>query len=810
MPAHLTDAATWGIEKVTGQPAGTYADSYKLADTDLGKAFTAEAYAEGEAPRAVDALRTAGDWGAGGALSKASKVSTVPDVIMAAGAGGGQYLGGDEGEMLGGLGSLPFAIISAMRGNANPAQKITSAEKRAVEYIDGIANIGGDKLSDQLPAIIRAANMEGETGGSLAQITGVSGLADLEKLLGTKSTMAHKIKEAQQAFIPSQVDNAQVAVTGGDDASGMLPAAREAFDTTEDAIQAEATARLAGAMTQEKAAEAALQGSEAMLGQAKTAVSSGARPSESSVAASARLKELDDANHAKNVKPLYDQIASDTPIDTSQAANNAISAIKDRLVKSPAATKAVMKKVGLNGLVKKFKEGGLPQDLRFELMNMKAKVDKLYKSSEGGITSVEAGDAKKILNILEKELKDAVPAYKLADEAYTAHRAKFRGSEVGGVDSKSLAEEFGKRLSATGEKGAVVRDDLARIDDPQLTGEVGNYLRGVFDRDHSVGAKGAEGFLKKYDEVLDLYPDLRKEVEGVVVGEQGIKQSTSALAKATKQAKEADRSLNFERGAGMNARAKTVLGRYTNEPNDTISNLLSSRDSVDDISRLNADLKNIGQEGKLKTTLVDELSKRVRNSSNTQSAIDKNIEIVDKLELSRVISPTDASRLRNSLNRIGGAKGLLSDADMRGIEGTMSGTKNILASIAAGVASGGFSSSHRLMLTGAFRREILKMMDGGSKGNVEIAEMLADPQKYLTAASKTKAHADDTTETLKRMEAELLSRDSGLTADKIAEGIGLTPEMYKKLKASLIQKTRTPAGLSRAMQTREEKQNKSK
>ncbi len=828
-PAHLTDGLTWAIEKATGQPAGTYADAYKLADTDLGKAVTASPYPEGEVSKPAKVLGAMAEAGSGGFISKASKISPMADMIMAGGAGLGQLIGGDTGETVGTLGSIPFAIRSAMK-NDNPTQKLFGLDEQdGVKIVDHTQKQTGNWVKrkkenaayhyinenlgapENLAEILRASYSQGGDAGSMAQRTGSIDLADAEAKNILRNLEGSKVKEAQDAFVPEFVGEAKKDIVGDVDVADTKAIAKQTFNDNEASILADKEARLVEALNAKENATRDLIKNEEGLQNAIDATTVSARASDSSTEAATRYSDIYDENYKGNVKPLYEAGKSTAPMESkniAEAAKNTYAAMRKD---NPEAFDTVAKKIGLDAEIKIFEDGGkLPQELLTVIRRLQSKIDGAYNdSSPTALKGDEIALGSSVVKTLKSAYEDAVPKIKEANAAFEAHANRFPNSSLGKSISKNTPEEFVKGLAATNEKGAKVRKDLKEINDPVLNEAIETNLRAVFTRDYASSEKGAAEFNKKYDDVLDLFPKLRGDLQNASAAKTGLNKSVNQLKIAESAAETAQALKNTSQGSEKAARAKTMLGKFSLKPNETVQSLLKSRDGTDSMAELDAGLKSIGQDGKLKPLLVSELSNNITESSLSPDNVRKFNDTIDGLTSSGVINQTEKDRLIGTVIKAAENKKLITSAQARRAEHSKSGQQEILASMIAGFGAGFFGSGQRLMLTGAFRRETLKMLSGNAR-NAEVSNMLADPKKYLAAASRDKKLAANAAKNMDDYEKAILKQYHGDTqipyraknfAQKMfAEGLNMTPSEYTVFKKRMLSLSRTSIGLTNAVQ----------
>lgn len=688
----------------------------------LVKTLTQEKLKRGEST-GLDVLKTGAEWAPSLINPTQSLTRNVATILTGSfGAGAGEQLGGDVGEVVGG-------IVGALSGN-----RTGEAFKRMRDWLvdrkgliakkaeDTAIKFFRDNASDINQSIANVTeNVQAGQRGTTAQLAGDTGLFGIE----AGANVSPAAIDAQR--VARQGRTEQIIEDVGGAFGPKLPAAQRALPQARQQLGQQVT------------------GSEKRLSQAVAAEADAVRvaetqtrqvtPQSQTFEASQELARVLDTSQ-ETYNKLYKAPAW-AEFDALRGKAGAIETapFKTRMEnfrKSLSATERNVFDVSYGkemDYIRDLNKTARPSEIAFLVSRFKTITGNAART--GSTTATEKFLTQTGVN-LEKQLRATPEAGTLYDAAVQVTKestAQFGARTLGPARLDPVVETLGQRFVKSGDAGAAAAADLAQSP-PEVIAQTGEYLKALAARE-GLDAK----FIRKYEGFLNGFPDqaLVTELRSSAVAESGLVQARQAI---TQVAKEEDK---FRRGL-----TKTALADFASKPTKTMNNLLSKPDSAD---RLNELLKAIDDPAAardaFRQSFTQRISRRVGGKNVvTQSAIDEFDRVYPALERLFADVPEELQRLQSVIERTAVENLRRSAPGQRFVEG-IDELERLVASGAAAtlMTTGNFAGTHALMVGGAIRRAMLKLITS-TEGKLDankmavISDMVSQPEEFLRIMSQ--------------------------------------------------------------------------
>lgn len=696
-----------------------------------------------EAPL-TDAMRTGLEWGAGGLYRAGQKLagkaaSMLPDVIMGGAAGAGQLVGGDTGELAGGLVGLLLAL------RTGDFSKLTKAEQNALEAIA--------KNSDDPARAMKNLEQGIASGeiGSLADLTKDPTMFDIELALGASDArVARKLddiavlRENQTASrVESAVGGGQVdeaLEVAGERVSGRVERIQDAAAVRGQAVEetAEAATERSSAIQQAVEDVARMKGDRAA--QAAKEAGSRARSAEVSTEFTENLQARDKALRAEMETPAWNAFKEGPSVKPAPVKSE-VNAYLDGLVKEER--ELLQRTYGRHlRQIDEWDDAGVPpQSVQAVLSQMK---DSLNRAES-------FGSAEKFLNDITGAVDDALEdSNKLFAAAKQATRDRVKqtgGKQVGKTVRKAEAEEVIRKLGLSNEKGAVMLRRLEDMNDPQAKSLIAEQMRVLANRE-GIDQK----FMEKYADILDGFPEMRQQMRGVVRQNDEALAAASDAKTAVKEQEKYRKTVESQRKAAqtdLQKRAdklsknteKGLVGSFARAPKKTVKDLLASPDRIPQLTRLYQSMRRLGGgdgfKGAVREGIMDRLTKVTPDGRTVNPGAFGDFEKMrEGLVASGLLTGRQADEIATNLARQSGSTASRKSAIRAGIENPSSELQRLLSSGAAAATMQFTPGGQSLILAGAVRRAFMHLMKRkiGDKELRGMEDFILNPQKYLAAA----------------------------------------------------------------------------
>jgi hypothetical protein len=798
-PYNMRKLAEGGIKSLTGYepdlsmpgPLGNI-PPFSLSERQFSKepgirdivAVTGKEMVDPEQNPGIDALRTGVEWGAGAPLAAASKLSMIPDLLMGAGAGIGDYLQDNKDSPVGEIaGASAGFLASLLRGKVSPA--VTKAEERARKFIEG--NIQDpDATKKALEKYTAGGSTES---GTLADVTGDRGIFNVEAGAARDPAFGSKVKDidaARQQQIAEELrkpfgdgtpefarDTANDAVANAvekvDARTARLDkSAKARLLQGEDAAKVERSQNNVG-LAQARAAEAqakldaqiAQEGAEASA----LPLSTNQRPAQAS-------KQTYEALAAERAKvnaaeqSIWENFKAQPDVSIVDMRKSAAAAADNQGL-TPDVTKDFHK--AYRDELKQLRKWGNTKaggDVQLWLRKVQNKLNQRFDSNKWS----DADEAMKAVKAeIEEGLAASNPLFREAKAATREMKDRFDRGQSGKALATAEPEQFISRAGGLADEGGAV---LARklLQEAQTPGMEPMVIDSLKSAAYRYGKPVDQAFMNQFGDVFDaLPPSVRSEFQASIDA-TGVADTAAAnatdLGKATTRTETATANANekiargetrlakaasADRGRALKADkrltktiANTWLAKYAKNPETAIRDLLKPGKGKD-LGRLYKSMIKRGEGESFKAAIGDKVRLSLAEGSDTGTKVLPSARgdfkaIRDVLEESDVLSKTELDGIAESLAKTESVK-------LRGQSWADNANKleneidNLAASATAAVALKALPGSS-LVMAGAVRRIakkiIPKLTGGNAKEMAAMENFLTNPQAYFEAAKGAK------------------------------------------------------------------------
>ena len=819
MPSNLVNLGAMGLNKIGAIDPYRVGVPTEMSET-LGslKDATTQRFVPKGASMVSDGFRTGAEWLSGGypsALRSASKgiPAVVADTSVDRAAAGGAV----AGEALTTLTDIPYleesmGLIGGLtggRGGANP--KPSTVDKKAVDAIT--RNFRGD-IPETLKTL-ENARARGETGtiGNLTDDAGAfgvenaianvegnnlkAGIADvdakrMQEVVDEFSevipeTSIVPLKESTKAAAAARDktlrtarDNTVTKTT--DDTQALVSSLRSDADAATDAAT-NISAKMPGAEESARAFSKRL--SETPV-QPKS-IADSPYLSDASIALKGEQQRLSDELNAV-VKAEWAKVEGSPPLDVREAMRAVVGDFKVKHMPLNAQGKPESTydfeamKGEYSGEIKRIdawlKNPVRPTEIQSVLRDVKEKVNaQIHTNGKPRHIDIMASDL--IAGVEDALMKTpAGSGWRKAVQATKARYDRALPEKIPKLMKDPAAENYGKGLGFTGERGAVTARLMDNAEDAGLTSAAQDMMRSIAkNQEHKGGV--TKSFMGEHEGYLKDNPELKAEIGAEITNKAkvdaavakherqtaeaksaDIKQIGSLTSKATASNRKADSAIgglkksvdaiNSRSGKQRAKSEKRVIARYAKDPVDTLTQALKSGTSVGlkDLKQMKAHADNTGNADALRSHVSEVLQKEVFNNPTGRGlakATDKSVKAFaamrDNLVESGVLTKAEADMKTAALDNISTLNRRATAASPIMVKQTLSGFEKTLASLASTMVAVPTSGAASLALHNRLRagaEKALMAAKNDPKVLARVEEFILNPDKFLAAAEGAK------------------------------------------------------------------------
>jgi len=743
-PSNIFNLGVEGLRSLTGSGAEGYLapvpSESRLLRT-LKQRGTARAIPEGESAL-VDAGRTALEWGAGGLVSKASR---VPEFVMGGTAAIGEAIGGDTGEVIGGITGL-------LAGGKKPSFKFFSGEKVDAKTVDFIRQ-HSENFDGAMYNLQRAVD-NGEK-GTLADLTKDRGIFNIESEMVSKGSNASWAVQGVRGERNEQIIDEATKVFGTGDGDRLTPMAAQRemqlnqqgrgavakqFDS--EATQIAAQPEFASVLPKAQAnlASARNEASAALDG-----VASPVKPSQASAEFSEAYTRSEQAFDTDVLKPAWDKFSGGKKLETADV-NAMLKADLDKLNSVEAGILKQKFSSQLN-LIDGFGETVSPDEVQTVVSQIKA-INRNARKAD------DFDNANRILAKVGDSLENSI--MKLGSgEDYTAALAatkekfnRFSPTRIGEARGLNEPRTFGQRAVGTNEAGAEVGALIRQSDDPNIVARAEDYITSIANK-----SGVDQTFLNNYDELLDSFPELKQRLNAVkstqdelVSAQKGIDSATAADAKSqtvlTKALSGAQKKADKKAVGLSNSVGNLQLSKLRESPKAFLDKALKSESA--DLEKLSRQMGRVeGGTDALRAAVKDRFAASITDKQGVVTTGKVADFQVNKRNLisSGILTKEEVLEIEKILERVN-VTGLSKAAGAQKINNAESTLIDIAASGGAVATVGVVPVGNELIVTGAIRRILGNQLRQGVRQDAKvmagIENMITNPKKFLDGMVKEK------------------------------------------------------------------------
>lgn len=704
-----------------------------------------------EDPNAVqDMLRTGAEWGAGGLVTKGSK---VPDIASGVGAAIGEQIGGDTGEMVGGIAGLfsgrPAELFSAGARNAKP---------KGIDETTRAFILANAHNPERAIANIESAIANGEV-GNLAELSRDQGIFNVvDKATVQGSEFASDLNTLAQARNQQIIDESAGVFGAGDATEAERLAAQRqtelqtgARQRTNAQLEQETQQLQADPQFQPTLPQATQRLNVAREAEraAREQVTSDMKPSQASTRFADTYSAEEAAFKQDFVDPQWEKFSEGADINGAE-----FKKIAERELANINKTDADILEQKFGGqlrLIRNLGDDIQPDQIHSVISQMKAinrnaRVNNDYTPAnrllDQTINAMEAG---------LRELGDK-GAYDEAVRLTTEQFKRFQPTRVG--EARGVREDatLGARLLDRNEGGFEVGRLINNSGSPAIRAEAQEYIRSIATRDGI-----DENFMRNYDELLDAFPQLKgdlqrakqaqDELAGAATGVSDAMKADAKSATALTKAVEKAQTKAGTRRAGLN---KTISNLELSNFRDNPAKFLDAaiKGGSDTLSKLSRQLGRVeGGTDALRSAVRDRFVANLTDKGGTVTA-NKVAEFnANKRNLinAGILSRDEVMQIEDVLERVN-VSGLAKTAGLRKTAEADDIIADVLSSGAAIAALQVLPASNQLMLGGAVRRVTRRLLGGKQSGATAsqakvlaaLDRMILNPEEFLRGVKDRK------------------------------------------------------------------------
>lgn len=739
---------TYAARHLTGAVASALKDKTPPSQLPYSReAFDAISAEQPDVPEGSfwDIARTGAEWGAGGLVNAPRKaVSVVPDVMAAGGAMVGQALGGDVGEVAGGI----TGVLSSAFRPRSVTGDITPSQKDAAEKLQSVDPNAYDR-------VLRSTGQE----GTVAERARSQPLTDIEVTLSRSDPVFGRELEGQYSARSSSLeDEAMIPFRRG--RAGLdRSVAKERVGTIEDKIDARTMTRTdnrsKGDIAELEAGEelsnisaakaiAALDESKRALSASEEAgapLRSTERPAESATRAQEQVSEAAKLFRSEKETPAWEAYKKQPPFSQEPF----YSAIEDYLNGMNKIDRTAFNEAFKNPLRFLDKKDATiaPDDIQRLLSKMKKDASNARFKDDGPdnetITHMD-----NLIARVEGSIPDPDGLHSAAKKQTIEYYRRFGDDAVQKAISDD-PEKFWMNIGTTDEMGARGARLLNETELPGAPSMIFDQLAAMASREGGI----SRGFIERNADMMASLPPeqqalINNAAEAREYAERAMRDaeiSGKRDASVQKGVESRERQLNRALDASAkNARregerlksavGKSNLSKFAKSPDRTIKALLN-RDGAEDLGVLFRQVSRDGGGDAFKARAGDALKEKLLSGDREARQVLVDSGILTKQEADNI------ERIANDLQSVEMRKKAINT-----ILGNPQGESNIVDAMRTGAAVVvGRATPGSDLFTIPLARRIIKRMTENAVNPEElraIEEMMLNPEKYLSTISEAR------------------------------------------------------------------------
>ena len=712
--------------------------------------FTDRRVPEGVSP-VTDFGRTGMEWASGGLRKAGAAIAKptieafkklIPDTVIGLSAATGEQVGGEPGEVIGGL----LGLANTFRGGKGSYDDV--AKIKAVEYIKRSIT-DSDELALALKNL--ETNLAAGKKGTLAELTDNPEMYNIEKTLttgkseGSKAALA--LKDEQQASLEQARQQFDPSPTGAElPPEDLIRVADENAARTTQGIDDATQAKIAAADAAEAAATTAYnkttKGLEQATGRATAEADEVLRPvtesrirstinTERGAAVTDQIKQLKEKasegwkafEDAAGTTEL-DKILTDVEILKSKLPDDAVADLDAKFSK----------------FFNRMDEWGSEVDddaLQYAVSHMNTEISNAFAGNSGTVLDKMMGDINKVL----EEALDEVPNYAAAK----AGTKTLKEAENTGLAKAVKLDPNTASTTFTGPQGATTAAEIEKLGPKvkELTAEsLRAEARFLPDGVTKEFIMANEDFFSQNPKLFEEFTRYAEVTDARKLAEKtektGTKMAAAELAEKKALAKAARSGAATEGSKLKQAAAKTPMGKYAAAPNkdtyvDKLINNAAARNTelADLYKALDAEGAGDMLKSRVMKRMADEVFKGNKITENSlakynnakigleNSGLLKTKEIEDLDKLTKQMRIHYLQRSKNA--------GLAQPP-------SLTASDRLVASGLAAVITGGLGGGRSLIIAGAVRRQISNKLQEAKyddKTAAAVAEYMTNPSKFM-------------------------------------------------------------------------------
>jgi hypothetical protein len=720
-------------------------NNFDLYDIPFIQQATAKPQVAGVDADVGDSIYAGAQWASGLPSAAAKGLSKIPDLMMGLGAGVGEELGGETGEMMGGM----LALAQSLR-TGKPAD-LDKVSQQASEFIQANTLNPDRALTDLGGAIARNEQ------GTLADLSNDAGLYNLEGAVPKGTNLDRAINEqiiarqeqsANEIAAPFGEGSAELArsIAAGDVRAtnvNIADVAKQQRNTLEQTVSKQISEAEQVAAQQQKLAEQAT----AEADQLAAGVSTTTKEFEGSRALRGAVEKNADELRKSLLQPAWDKFEKGAPVEISEL-QNVLSEKIDSLAPE-LADDLVSKYKTLIGQIENWEGQAEPRSVQYVLSQIKDATNNAKQTGNYTVLEKELG---RLGEAIQKQLENPVNNTAFT-EALSASKEFYRktgkNTKFGKAVLNEEAETFADRVSFQGNKGAATGRIIQESGSEEIKSLAQDQIKAI-----AVNEGIDQKFMDNYDGFLSEFPELKRDFQRVadsrfkaaemdkLAKEVATKSEAGSTKLKSTLEKEKGKISNREAGLAKSI-SREIISKYNDAPEATVTNLLKSKDGAKELNKLYRGLKMAGGEAEFKAQIGqqmrDILAPKVNKTNRADAgSIDKFDKMRKTLVDSKVLTKKEADDIAEALQR-NDTEFLRRSAGNQSVKAVLSETDKLMASAGAATLLAPASGGAQLMLQASVRRQLVNYMQRkkySDKTLAKIDEFIANPERYYDAAMK--------------------------------------------------------------------------
>lgn len=674
------------------------------------------------------------------ATASPAVAAVKPEVYAAAGATIGDYS------------DIPYAdvvlgLAGGLKGGAPQTPKLDKADKAAVNLVTKNLRASTPDAVDTLRANILAGNK-----GTLADLMDsphMYGVEDKLMDVGGHEQLKRTVKALRQGQVYDVMNLTENVLPKGDTTplTRAAKAAARKQQTKITEVDQKLTGKLAGdaeGIAKQQIELDRLKGVDttppSVTGAPRVSKASSGLAESTEALRKARKAEADDIWKQFDASPSMDLKADVTELTSKLDADYARNSVDLAKMKSKYKDQL--------DVLDQWKEGlATPADVSAVLRDLKKKT---WAAKSSGTTGFEDDIARDLTKRLEKVL-DTTPAAKNYQAAKQA-TAKIYDEVIPPNVRKALkdgnADLFAEKLTLSGTKGADAARWAKNTGDEAIKQSAQDTVRALAKREGITS-----GFMRKYDEFLSEFPELKDELASKLAKDADIDDQMlnikSDIAAANKKLTADQTAINNRVKTARSAADKNTVAKFADEPDAYLRKQLTGTNKeagIDELARLKRAAEKSGTLPELRMQVNQHISDIVFKETDglknaTGTTITNFNKIKERLTKSGVITSDEADRISGSLERIRKLQARGKEISPAQLEETLTAFDKALASGLTVFGMQFVKSKNSLILANRLK-DSANAMISSSKNKPEtlqrLEEFILNPERFLKAIDATK------------------------------------------------------------------------